>query len=477
MKIKKSILVETIKKVLKEADFDASKFPFPKADTTGKYAKHVAQAGKKEYDKAEPDDKVPSQRKADLEASKLSPSQQEIKLGQALGMAVSMAGKLPGPFKDGPGGDLGAVISKDGYIMDGHHRWAASIFAAGPQIKLGGFVIDMPGKDLVQVLALMGDAFHPGLRKDPSPHNIMNATADDVNNFVNKFVSEGIGEFVDAETAKRVLEEKYGSVEKAKAHFISQLKYIQKAPPEWAESRDKMPVLEPKAQEPEKVAKAMAAGDVDIYAPYAKGKPKEAPANRREAKKLKINKESLTRMVRESLKKITEIKLINEDESLVGKIVKLPRGLFPANKGKVLSFDGESYKIEVTDKRGDTSVVTVGRAAIKEGPEEEYYHITDATYDDGTLAEDIEFWDDVIEEAEYQGRKVKLNKPMRGDVKKSKVYVKDPKTGNVKKVNFGDPNMKIKKSNPERRKSFRARHNCDNPGPKTKARYWSCKAW
>ena len=76
----------------------------------------------------------------------------------------------------------------------------------------------------------------------------------------------------------------------------------------------------------------------------------------------------------------------------------------------------------------------------------------------------------------YQ-RKVKLNKPMQGDVKKFKVYVKDPKTGNVKKVNFGDPNMRIKKSNPKRRKSFRARHNCDNPGPKTKARYWSCRKW
>tara|TARA_B100000035_G_scaffold150783_1_gene128504 strand:- start:432 stop:848 length:417 start_codon:yes stop_codon:yes gene_type:complete len=79
-------------------------------------------------------------------------------------------------------------------------------------------------------------------------------------------------------------------------------------------------------------------------------------------------------------------------------------------------------------------------------------------------------------EAEYQGRKVKLNKPMRGDVKKFKVYVKNDK-GNVIKVSFGDPNMKIKKSNPARRKSFRARHNCDNPGPKTKARYWSCRKW
>ena len=87
-------------------------------------------------------------------------------------------------------------------------------------------------------------------------------------------------------------------------------------------------------------------------------------------------------------------------------------------------------------------------------------------------------------DAEYRGRKVPLNKPMRGDVKKFKVYVKDPKSGNVKKVNFGHggtsakrPTMRIRKSNPKARKSFRARHNCANPGPKTKARYWSCRKW
>ena len=84
--------------------------------------------------------------------------------------------------------------------------------------------------------------------------------------------------------------------------------------------------------------------------------------------------------------------------------------------------------------------------------------------------------DDELDEAEYQGRKVKLGKPMRGDVKKFKVYVKNPK-GNIVKVNFGDPDMKIKKSNPARRRSFRARHNCDNPGPRHKARYWSCRKW
>lgn len=84
--------------------------------------------------------------------------------------------------------------------------------------------------------------------------------------------------------------------------------------------------------------------------------------------------------------------------------------------------------------------------------------------------------------ATYQGKSVSIGKPSRigkGEPgygrKKSKVYVND--NGKVKKVMFGDPNMSIKKNNKGRRKNFRARHNCDNPGPKTKAKYWSCKAW
>ena len=82
------------------------------------------------------------------------------------------------------------------------------------------------------------------------------------------------------------------------------------------------------------------------------------------------------------------------------------------------------------------------------------------------------------EAAEYQGRKVKLNDPIRnppGSKKKFYVYVKDG--DKVKKVQFGDPDMEIRRDDPEARKSFRARHNCDNPGPKTKARYWSCYQW
>tara|TARA_Y200000002_G_scaffold374521_1_gene375369 strand:+ start:175 stop:678 length:504 start_codon:yes stop_codon:yes gene_type:complete len=114
--------------------------------------------------------------------------------------------------------------------------------------------------------------------------------------------------------------------------------------------------------------------------------------------------------------------------------------------------------------------------------ENEYsYDDDDAFYEDyGVL------WfneDDIVDEAEYQGRKVKLGKPMAGDVKKFKVYVKNPK-GNVVKVNFGHggssvkgKSMRIRKNNPKARRSFRARHNCDNPGPRHKARYWSCRKW
>jgi hypothetical protein len=91
--------------------------------------------------------------------------------------------------------------------------------------------------------------------------------------------------------------------------------------------------------------------------------------------------------------------------------------------------------------------------------------------------------DNLLNEAEYQGRKVQLGKIMQGDVKKSKVYVKNDK-GKVVKVNFGfggksakGKRMVIKKNNPARRKSFRARMNCDNPGPRWKPRYWACRTW
>jgi len=98
--------------------------------------------------------------------------------------------------------------------------------------------------------------------------------------------------------------------------------------------------------------------------------------------------------------------------------------------------------------------------------------------DDGTINDlyDGPIYEDSMDEAKYHGREVPLGKKMKGDVKKSKVYVRKP-NGKVVKVNFGDKNMRIKKNSPAHRKSFRARHHCESPGPRWKARYWSCKSW
>lgn len=116
-----------------------------------------------------------------------------------------------------------------------------------------------------------------------------------------------------------------------------------------------------------------------------------------------------------------------------------------------------------------------------EAEEVEEYDVVNEN-DINELVEYLRAYKPDVNEAEYQGRKVKLGKPMRGDTAKFKVYVKNPK-GNVVKVNFGhkgkggEKTMRIKKSDPARRKAFRARHNCDSPGPRHKARYWSCRKW
>lgn len=112
--------------------------------------------------------------------------------------------------------------------------------------------------------------------------------------------------------------------------------------------------------------------------------------------------------------------------------------------------------------------------------QENVIYLNESDVSDNLIIENVDeiVVEDYLEEAEYQGKKVTLNKPIRSSngPKKFHVYVKNDK-GNVVKVNFGDPDMKIKKNIPARRKSFRARHNCENPGPKWKARYWSCRKW
>ena len=156
-----------------------------------------------------------------------------------------------------------------------------------------------------------------------------------------------------------------------------------------------------------------------------------------------------------------------------------------ATKKKIRKMQGESI---VNEKRGTCWVGYQQVGMKKKGGKMVpncVKEITEIYYEENGKGHGYTFEyinDGKLNEAEYQGRKVKLGKVMQGDAKKFKVYVKNPK-GNVVKVNFGQGGkakggtMKIRKSNPGARKSFRARHNCDNPGPRHKARYWSCKKW
>ena len=174
------------------------------------------------------------------------------------------------------------------------------------------------------------------------------------------------------------------------------------------------------------------------------------------------------------------------------------------DQASALSTLADIYKkLEATTKKKNESVVPKPKGAFmfrernewdakygkthnNDGSLKARTFISESKMQEVTFHDDNEFFeaygvlwfneDEVVDEAEYKGRKVKLGKPMAGDVKKFKVYVRNPK-GNVVKVNFGQKGAKIKKSNPKRRRSFRARHNCDNPGPRHKARYWSCRKW
>lgn len=147
----------------------------------------------------------------------------------------------------------------------------------------------------------------------------------------------------------------------------------------------------------------------------------------------------------------------------------LPFDTIITESGKILNVDEVERK-----ENGEYSVTFSNDCGCE--VQETFTPDTVMGFVDVTEGHEYNEFGDLIEIHEEEGKKVKLNKIMRGDVKKYKVYVKNDK-GNVVKVNFGDPNMEIKRDDPDRRRNFRARHNCDNPGPRWKARYWACKTW
>jgi len=194
--------------------------------------------------------------------------------------------------------------------------------------------------------------------------------------------------------------------------------------------------------------------------------------------------DNITKLIKENLEKFTNrtlvlkkrVKISEELEYHINENLTLANNVFTVYSKRYFDLINEVRDLWMRDlihlNEEDEQMVMsdIGKIALFEG---------EIVYLDAPIEDEVE---DLFE-AKYKGRTVTLNKPMQGDVKKFRVYVKNEK-GNVIKVNFGFGGtsakgkvMRIKKSNPERRKNFRARHNCDNPGPKTKARYWSCRAW
>ena len=146
-------------------------------------------------------------------------------------------------------------------------------------------------------------------------------------------------------------------------------------------------------------------------------------------------------------------------------------GMASTDKGVSVSFNKPKNVNDLKKQMSRHGYNSVTKVSDTTGKHKHVYHFQESK-EEAELNE----WGEITEKAEYQGKSVELNNPTRGDIKKYKVYVKNEK-GNVVKVEFGDPNMEIKRDDPGRRANFRARHNCDNPGPKYKARYWSCKFW
>jgi hypothetical protein len=190
----------------------------------------------------------------------------------------------------------------------------------------------------------------------------------------------------------------------------------------------------------------------------------------------KIIKENLIKELNKTLVLLEDTKISEELQYHIENGFTLSNNVFKVYSEKYFDLINEVRDlwmhnlIQLNEEDEQIVLSDIGRIGLYEGK---------MVYLDAPIEDEVED----LNEAKYKGRTVTLNKPMQGDVKKFKVFVKNEK-GNVIKVNFGFGGtsakgkvMRIKKSNPERRKNFRARHNCDNPGPKTKARYWSCRAW
>jgi hypothetical protein len=225
-------------------------------------AKLISESGLADGDSS--DDVVKVSRKT-LPAAALKPSQTTMQLPKAIGMALFMLkkGKV--------GGDLGALISKDRHILDGHHRWAATILAAGKEGQVGGWLAGLPGKELLKVLNIVSKGMFKVRNGNPGSGKITDFTEGDVRELLADYVQNGIpGKFPwKAEDVQSVLTDNFGSVEEGIDTMSANVKLLSTKVPAWAPDRKQMPVIEPE-QAPD-AADALNEGVIDWNDPHLSG--------------------------------------------------------------------------------------------------------------------------------------------------------------------------------------------------------------
>lgn len=223
-------------------------------------ARLIVQSGHADGDKS--DDKIKI-KKSSWPAARLKPSQTSMVLGKALSMAIGMldSGKV--------GGDLGALVSSDGHILDGHHRWAATILASGKKGKVGGYAANIPGKNLLRVLNILSKGSFEVRGGKPGKGALSAFTEKNVRDMITEFAMDGIpGKWGrPAEEVQSILAANFGSVEDGIDAISTHARYITKVVPPWAPDRKQMPVVDPE-NVPDAV-KSLSLGKVDWTAPYA----------------------------------------------------------------------------------------------------------------------------------------------------------------------------------------------------------------
>jgi hypothetical protein len=203
-----------------------------------KLAKFLVESGLDDGDAS--DDKIPV-RKTSISAANLKPSQTTIKLWGVLGIALQMLrkGKI--------GGDLGALISKDNHILDGHHRWAASVVAGGSATKVGGYKASLPGKDLIKVLNIVTKGEFGRNQGNAGSGSIGDIKPSKVRAALEDYVKNGIkGDYpVSAKSVNDTLIKAFGSVEEGIETMSANAAKVSQSVPGWAPNRTDMPVVEP----------------------------------------------------------------------------------------------------------------------------------------------------------------------------------------------------------------------------------------